>query len=84
MKLKVVEATVDESLFGALNALGSSKGLSRKKLIQDVLYYERKIMRLLRRLQSISEGAGEIEELRLIQNELKKVASNLEDIEASV
>ena len=79
---KVVEANIDEDigLFGLGMAAKSVKGLSRKKLVQDCLYYERKIMRILRRLQSISEGV-EDQELSDIRKEIDNVASNIEKIE---
>jgi len=77
---KVIEAFSGAGLFDIGMAAKSMKGLSRKKLVQDCLYYERKILRLLRRLQSISEGV-EDENLSNIQGEIDRIAKNIEEIE---
>lgn len=79
---KSVEAVVDESLFDILgaNAIKSVKGVSRKKLVSDCLYYERKIMKILRKLQSISEGVEDLE-LEMLADEMRDIEKEIDKIE---
>ena len=80
---KQVEA--NEGLFdmAGLTTIKSVKGLSRKKIVQDCLYYERKILKLLRRLQAIPESVEDLElqrmfeEAELIGREVDNIEKNL-------
>lgn len=81
---KVIEAKVlDEGLLDFVVGTSggkSLKGFPKKKIIQDILYYQRKCISLLRRLQMIPEGVEESVELKKMTDEIEKLKSDIEEM----
>lgn len=81
---KVVEAKVlDEGLLDFVVGTSGGKYLKnfpKKKIIQDILYYQRKCISLLRRLQMIPEGVEEDVDLKKMVDEVEKLKVNIEEM----
>ena len=56
------------------------KSFPKKKIIQDILYYQRKCISLLRRLQMIPEGVEDSVELKKMVDEVQKLKSDIEEM----
>lgn len=74
---KVQEAVGGNTMLGL--ALKSGNSIARKKLIQDCLYYERKILKLLRRLQSVQEGI-EDHELQQMYEQVQEIGKEIDKL----
>ena len=80
---KKVEANEGFFDVSGITAIKSVKGLSRKKIVQDCLYYERKILKLLRRLQAIPESVEDLELQRMFE-EAENLGKEVDEIEKSL
>ena len=82
--IKSVEANIKESLFdvAGLATVKSAKGMSRRKIMSDLLYYMRKCLKLARRAQTISEGAEDLE-LQRMYEEVEALGKEIDLVEKS-
>lgn len=70
MSRKVI--SVDEALF--------SKNMMHKKIMNDILYYIRRLLKLARQAQSLGVSEGvDIDELNSISEEIDKIEKSLEE-----
>ena len=78
------QVNANEGLADLMLGVGSIKnikGSSRKRLLNDALYYARKLLKLIRSVQAIPEGTEDLElqrleeELNIIKEEVDKLES---------
>lgn len=67
----------DAALKGAVNSVRIG---ARKKIMNDIMYYLRKLLKLARKAQTIGEGVEDLENQKIIE-ELEFIKSGIKEIE---
>lgn len=78
--MKVIDTGITEGLLDVFTGISAKtvKGASRKKLVQDIMYYQRKCMTLLKKLQMIPESV-EDDEIGKMYEEIVELRNQIFD-----
>lgn len=66
-----------------INKIKSIGGSNRKRLLNDALYYTRKLLKIIRSAQSIPEGIEDLE-LQRLSEELNVIKEEIDKLEQEI